>query len=166
MKILDSLRRRRSPGDAPGQDPDSPQAADLPIRGYDKLDERQIGARLDRLTQVELEAVEDYERSHADRPPVLAKLRYMRMHEPLPGYDALSPEEIAEALAGADAETIKGVRDYERKFGNRPQVMDEAARLLRTAKASPEEDRAREARAELVREGFASRKKTAGDLSK
>jgi hypothetical protein len=41
---------------------------------------------------------------------VLDKLRYMRGSEPLPGYDALSPEEIATALSGADAETVKAVR--------------------------------------------------------
>ncbi|HET7427387.1 MAG TPA: hypothetical protein VFJ50_10120, partial [Gemmatimonadales bacterium] len=75
MKILDALRRRRSPGDAPAQKAGSPEAGDLPIRGYDKLDERQVSARLDLLSQVELEVVETYERSHADRPHVLDKLR-------------------------------------------------------------------------------------------
>jgi hypothetical protein len=33
-------------------------------------------------SQVELEAVESYERSHKDRGPVLAKLHYMRGREP------------------------------------------------------------------------------------
>ena len=60
--------------------------------------------------------METYERAHGNRPAVLEKLRYMRGTEPLPGYDALTPEQIAEALAGADAETVKAVRDYERKF--------------------------------------------------
>jgi hypothetical protein len=54
------------------------------------------------------------------RPEVLDMLRYMRGSEPLPGYDALSPEQVARALAGADAETVKAVRDYERKFGTSP----------------------------------------------
>ena len=35
---------------------------------------------------------------------MLDKLRYMRWSEPLPGYDALSPEQIVEALAGADTQ--------------------------------------------------------------
>src|SRR5215211_455122 len=43
----------------------------------------------------------------------------MRTTEPLPGYDALGPEQIATALAGADAETVKAVRESERKFGHR-----------------------------------------------
>jgi hypothetical protein len=57
--------------------------------------------------------VEAYERSHKNRPEVLDKLRYLRTTEPLPGYDALTPAQIAEELAGADAETVKAVRDYD-----------------------------------------------------
>ena len=165
VKLLDALRSRRQP-DTADRPATASDGAECPIRNYDKLDARQVGSRLDGLSQVELEAVEDYERSHADRPQVLDKLRYMRMDEPLPDYDTLSPEQIAEALDGADAETVKGVRDYERKFGHRPEVMDEAARLLATAKSSPEETLAREAREARVRDGYASRAKTARDFQR
>ena len=48
------------------------------------------------------------------------KLRWMRGSEPMPGYDALSVEEIVTALSAADSTTIKKVRSYERKFANRP----------------------------------------------
>jgi hypothetical protein len=164
MKILDALRKRRSHAGAPGEEASSSDAAELPFPGYDKLDDKEVGARLDELSQVELAAVESYERSHKDRPEVFDKLRYMRTSEPLPGYDALTPEQIAEALADADAETVKAVRDYERKFGARQQVMEAAARVLPTAKASAGEDRAREAKAERVRDGVAGREKTARDL--
>jgi hypothetical protein len=164
MKILDALRKRRSHADAPGEEASSPDAAELPFPDYDKLDDKQIGARLDELSQVELAAVESYERSHKDRPEVLDKLRYMLTSEPLPGYDALSPEQIAEALAGADAETVRAVRDYERKFGERPQVMEAAARVLPAAKASAGEDRAAEEKVERVKEGFANLDKTARDI--
>jgi hypothetical protein len=164
MKILDALRKRRSHGDAPGEEAGSADAAELPIPGYDDLDDKEVGARLPELSQVELAAVETYERSHKDRPEVLDKLRYMHTSEPLPGYDSLSPEQISEALAGADAETVRAVRDYERKFGHRQQVMDEAARVLPTAKASAGEDRAHEERDARVREGFADRDKSARDL--
>ena len=165
MKILDALRHRRAPVEALGDEAVSPDADELPIAGYDKLDHSQVATRLDRLSQVELAAVEDYERSHENRAEVLDKLRYMRTDEPLPGYDALSPEQITEALVGADAATVKGVRDYERKFRHRPAVMDETARILPTAKASADEVAAREAREARVREGFASRKKTVSDMS-
>jgi hypothetical protein len=42
---------------------------------------------------------------------VLDKLRYMRGREPLPGYDALSLEEIVAALEEADLATIRKVRN-------------------------------------------------------
>ena len=82
-------------------------------------------------SQIELEAAETYERSHKDREPVLTKLRYMRGSEPLPGYDALSVEEIVAALEDADLATIKKIRAYERKFANRPDVLEEVARVYR-----------------------------------
>jgi len=166
MKILDALRRRRSRADAPGEEASSPDAAELPFPGYDKLDDKELGARLPELSQVELAGVETYERSHKNRPEVLEKLRYMHTSEPLPGYDALSPEQIAEALAGADAETVRAVRDYERKFGDRPEVIEAAARVLPTAKASAAEDRADEEQAERVKEGFAGLEKTAKETAK
>ena len=62
-------------------------------------------ARLSRLTQVELAAVEAHERSHRERPVVLNRLRWLRGTEPLPGYDALEPDEIVRALADADQAT-------------------------------------------------------------
>jgi hypothetical protein len=161
MKFLDALRGRQSHADAPMP----ADEADAPMPGYAKLDERQIGARLDRLSQVELAAVEDYERAHLARPQVLDKLRYMRTSEPLPGYDTLESAQIIEALADADSETVKAVRDYERKFRHRPDIMDEAMRAVATAKASPAETRAREAREARVREGFSKREKTTRGLS-
>ena len=60
---------------------------------------------------------------------VLDKLRYMRGREPLPGYDALSVEEIVAALEEADLATIKRVRGYERKFANRSEVLEEVVRV-------------------------------------
>jgi hypothetical protein len=167
LNVLDRLRGR-SPRE--GGEPGSGQAGpadegQLPIPGYDRLDDKEVGGRLPDLSQAELAAVETYERSHRERPVVLDKLRYMRTTEPLPDYDALSPEQIASALTDADTATIKAVRDYERKFGHRKQVLDQAARVLPTAKASAGEDRAREAKSARVREGFASRRRTGGDLT-
>jgi hypothetical protein len=166
MRILDALRKRRDHPHTPGEEASSPDAAEAPFPGYDKLDDTEVGARLDGLSQVELAAVESYERAHRDRPEVLDKLRYMRTSEPLPGYDALGPEQIADALASADAETVRAVRDYERKFGARVDVMEAVARVLPTAKASAGEDRADAAQAERVRRGFEVRAKTVRDLPK
>ena len=69
---------------------------------------------------------------------MLEKLRYMRGSEPLPGYDTLTPEQIAEALAGADAETVRAVRDYERKFQHRQSVLTKPRACCRPRGRAPE----------------------------
>jgi hypothetical protein len=135
MTFLSAIRDRFSGPDASAQ-PESasaPQGDPVeevgpPFAGYDRLDKRQVMDRFSDHSQIELEAAESYERSHKDRGPVLSKLRYMRGREPLPGYDALSVDEILAALEEADSPTIKKVRAYERKFGNRPVVLEEVAR--------------------------------------
>lgn len=141
----------------------SPDDHELPISGYDQLGDKEISDQLSELSQVELTTVETYERAHADRPVVLAKLRYMRGNEPLPDYDALTTEQIADALAGAEAETVRAVRDYERKFQHRQSVLSEAARVLPTSRASAGEKRALEQKTTLLREGYADRQRTAPD---
>jgi hypothetical protein len=134
-----------------------------PLPDYDRLSEKEIVNRLSALSQVEITEVEAYERAHANRPAVLDKLRYMHDTEPLPGYDELTPEQIAEALADADAEKVRAVRDYERKFQHRQSVLAEAARVLPTSPASAREKRAQEEKAALLREGYADRARTAPD---
>jgi hypothetical protein len=168
MKILDRLRNRSPDGEV--ADPGTAQAAtandqSVPIPGYDRLNSKQVTDQLSQLSQIELATVERYERDHGNRSAVLDKLRYMRGSEPLPGYDALSAEEIARALSGADAETVKAVRDYERKFAHRQHVMDEAARLLPAAPASAREAQARKEQHARVREGFAGREKAGRGLT-
>ena len=165
MKIVDRFRNR--PSSAEAAEPGTSQgaaAAENPIPGYDSLGAKTIAEKLHELSQVDLAAVEAYERSHEGRPAVLAKLHYMRTDEPLPGYDTLSVEQIVETLADTDAQTVKAVRDYERKFAHRSQVLNEAARVLPTSPASAEEDRVREEKAERLREGYAVRKKTAEEV--
>jgi hypothetical protein len=131
MRILERLRHR-SPDGEPGI------------------------AHLSRLTQAELAAVEADERSHRKRPVVLNRLRWLRGTEPLPGYDALESDGIVRALAGADQATLKGVRSYERRHRDRPDVRAEIARLLPSAQRSPGEDRAREQKSALVQAGIRS----------
>lgn len=135
MTMFSALRNRLSDYEA-GDEPESaasrpaPNAeARLPYAGYDRLDAREVTGGLSDHSQVELEAAEAYERSHENRERVLDKLRFMRQREPLPGYDALSVEEIVAALEEADMPTIKKVRGYERKFANRPAVLDQVVRV-------------------------------------
>jgi hypothetical protein len=148
MTILTAIRDRFSTRESSGLQSDDARGepvaeAPLPFAGYDRLDDRQVVEGLSDHSQIELEAVESFERSHQNRVPVLDKLRYMRQSEPLAGYDALSVEEIATALQDADLATITKVRGYERKFANRPAVLEEVARVhhrrleARPASAAP-----------------------------
>ena len=109
---------------------------DVPFTGYEKLDEKDVVQVLREHSQVELEAVETYERSHQNRLRVLDKLRFMRQDEPFSGYDALESKQIVVALDDADLETVKRVRGYERKFADRPAVLDQVARVHRDLRAA------------------------------
>ena len=115
------LNRRRM-GSADG-DPSSAAAAGVPFPHYDQIDATELVARLRECSQVELTAIDDYERSHADRIDVLNKLRYLRGPEPVEGYDALNSDQIASGLAHADNPTLKDVREYELKFRRRDVVL-------------------------------------------
>ena len=109
--------------------PESAKSADQPFADYDRLSQRDLMNALSGHSQAELEAAEAYERSHKNRLPVLDKLQYMRGRQPLPGYDAMSAEEIVAVLQDSDLDMIKAIRAYERKFANRPVVLDEVAHV-------------------------------------
>jgi hypothetical protein len=141
MTVLSALRERFSPsestaGPAGDADGDPVAKARLPFDGYDRLNAREVTDGLSDHTQIELEAVESYERSHQDREQVLAKLRWMRGSEPFAGYDALTTDEIVTTLGEADMATIKKVRAYERKFANRRDVMEAVVRVHHRGLAS------------------------------
>lgn len=134
MSILTTVRdryssRHSSAGKSSNAQGDPGAEARLPFAGYDRLDAREVIDGLSDHSQVDLETIESYERSHKTRDPVLDKLRYMRGSEPLSGYDALSVEKILLALEDADLDTIRSVRGYERKFANRAAVLDEVVRI-------------------------------------
>jgi predicted ester cyclase len=127
-KSLTSLIRGHRADTAEGDR--QPDDTDAPFPGYHRIDEKELVSQLHHHPQVELEQIEAYERSHQARTRVLNKLHYLRQREPLPGYDALSVEEIAAALEKADLATMTHVRAYERKFGNRPGVLDAVESLI------------------------------------
>ena len=76
--------------------------ANEPVSGYDSLKTKEVIASLSSHSQVELAEIESYERTHQDRLSVFDKLRWLRQDEPLPGYDALSSDEVLAALEAAD----------------------------------------------------------------
>lgn len=146
----------RLPGRRSGPPSDAPPSVEdpgVPIAGYDGLKDKQVVDRLSALSQAELATAESHERSHKARAPVLDKLRHLRSREPLDGYDALTADAIIEALAGADAASVKAIRNYERKFQGRRTILDEAARVLPDAPLSARESRLLKEKATRVREG-------------
>jgi steroid delta-isomerase-like uncharacterized protein len=126
-------RRKRTPLDRiirrPRADRRRSEDPDVPFPGYDRIDEKELVNQLHRHSQAELEQIEAYERSHGSRTRVLNKLHYLRQREPLANYDALSTREIATALEQADLATIDDIRAYERKFANRPDVLDKVGQV-------------------------------------
>jgi len=95
---------------------------DEPFPGYDSLTVTKLRVAFHRLNQTELDACEAYERSHQNREAVLTKLRYLHVAQPWPGYDEMAEEQVIARLQAADLETVKRVRNYERRFGRRPHV--------------------------------------------
>jgi hypothetical protein len=116
--------RNGSPRELADADAPALSAADADLTGrFERLNEHDAVTELGQLDQADLGAIETFERSHRERPAVLNKLRYLRQPEPLPGYDQLDPDAIAEALSEADTPTVKLVREYERKMQGRPSVL-------------------------------------------
>jgi hypothetical protein len=105
--------------------------ANEPVAGYDSLKTKEVIASLSSHTQVELAEIESYEHAHQNRLSVFDKLRWLRQDEPVPGYDALSLEDVVDSLDKADLAALKRVRGYERKFRARRDVLDEVDRLHR-----------------------------------
>ncbi len=138
MSFLDTIRSRRAAGaDGTSPEPAASEADQALTDRYAKLNDQQAIAALAGLSQAELTAIARFERSHRDRALVLDKLRYLRQPEPLPGYDALEPNAIPEALAGADTGTVNAVREYERKHQNRTSVNVAIASALNSLRDRP-----------------------------
>jgi hypothetical protein len=160
MKIFNSLFDR----DSQDADPDGHDGEDakFPIRRYDRLSTKRVNEKLPQRSQVELDAIETYERSHKDRPAVLQRLSYLRGPEPLQGYDALEEDDVPAALQGADVKTLDGVRDYERKLRRRSLVLEEVDRAKQEWRSTHAEQAGGEARDE-ERDVETMRKLEAGD---
>jgi hypothetical protein len=156
MKLLTRIRSRSQQG-ATDDVPQGTPHEQLPIDRYDQLTTKQISSALSDLSQVELGEIEAYERAHGDRKPVLDKLRYMRSPEPLPGYDALAQRDVIHLLEDADTARVRAIRDYERKFRRRHEVMSAAAKALPSAAANPNEEDRRGEKALRTKTGIEDR---------
>jgi ferritin-like metal-binding protein YciE len=103
---------------------------DLPIANYDSLNAGDIVERLPRLTQVELGAVDAYERRHSSRKTIISKVDSLRGDEPWAGYDEHSVEEVEQRVRDADEDEARKVRDYERRHKGRKGVIEAAQRSV------------------------------------
>jgi hypothetical protein len=137
MTLLDSLRHGFS-GDDTQSSADKGDRSDdsQPLPGYDRISIKHLIPVLSKHSQVELTAIDTYERAHKKRSPVFDKLRYLRGKEPLQGYDTLSAKEILVGLEGADTATLRKTRVYERKFQRRPDVLENVAAALHADRPS------------------------------
>jgi hypothetical protein len=137
MTLLNSLRNGFSGDDAqPGAANDDRPDAGQPLPGYDRINVKHLIPDLSKHSQIELTAIDTYERSHKKRPPVFDKLRYLRGKEPLQDYDTLGVNEILAGLEGADMATLRRTRVYERKFQRRPEVLEKVAAALHADRPS------------------------------
>lgn len=131
MTMLNSLRQRFAGDDAQADVAKAGRSAESqPLPGYDRVSDKHLIADLSNHSQAELGAIETYERSHKKRSHVFDKLRYLRGKEPLQDYDSLGVKEILARLEGADTETLRRTRVYERKFQRRPDVLESVASAL------------------------------------
>ncbi len=143
MNLISTLRNRLFVGgdEVAPDEGQPPSGASSAVSGYAGLKDADVNSGLSRHTQVELGEIETYERSHRNRPAVLNKLRYLRGPEPIKGYDKLDVAGVSAALKDADVETIRAVREYERKFRRRTPVLEELARIGSERRSSLAADR-------------------------
>jgi hypothetical protein len=129
--MLNSLRQRFAGNDAQVDAAKTGRSTESePQPGYDRTNAKNLIADLSNHSQAELGTIETYERSHKKRSQVFDKLRYLRGTEPLQDYDSMDAKEILAGLEGADTETLRKTRVYERKFQRRPDVLEPVASAL------------------------------------
>jgi ferritin-like metal-binding protein YciE len=103
-------------------------ATDLPIANYDALTAEEIQGRLRELSQTELITLRTYERGAESRQTVLERIDTLVEDEPWTGYDAQNVEQVSAALANADEDRRKAVREYERRHKERAGVIEATER--------------------------------------
>jgi hypothetical protein len=102
-----------------------------PLPGYDQLTAEQITDKLSTVSQRTLAKVGAYERAHAARTTVLARVESLTAKEPTRGYDELTVAEIQQRLSDGDEDLAKRVRDYERAHAARSGVLQAADRQIK-----------------------------------
>ncbi|MFI5681885.1 hypothetical protein [Streptomyces cellulosae] len=100
--------------------------SELPIPRFSQLSVDDIKRQLRPLSQSDLTVIQGYERTHANRPPVLDTIEQLRSSEPWDGYDAMNPDKITTQLRNVPASVARQVLEYERLHRQRQEVMSAA----------------------------------------
>lgn len=102
-----------------------PETAEgLSIDRYDERTADEIVDRLDDLTQNDLARVYAYEAAKRQRVTILRAVEAKLTDLPIPGYDAMTVEEIAERLGGLAQHELETLRAYEERTKNRRTVLE------------------------------------------
>ncbi|MGW5969630.1 hypothetical protein [Streptomyces sp. NPDC055186] len=99
---------------------------ELPIARFSRLGVDEIQQQLRTLSQSDLTVIEGYERTHANRPPVLDAIEQLRGSEPWPGYDTMSPDKLTARLQNVPDGVARQVQEYERRHRQRQKVISAA----------------------------------------
>ncbi|MFI2347079.1 hypothetical protein ACH492_08445 [Streptomyces sp. NPDC019443] len=102
--------------------------AELPIPDYRRRSTKSILDRLPHLPQADLATVDAYERSHAGRPVILSRIADLLGHEPWPGYDSMTADEILKRLQDTESGLAWRVLDYERRHQARATILSAVVR--------------------------------------
>ncbi|PWI04948.1 hypothetical protein DIZ27_42215 [Streptomyces sp. NWU339] len=99
---------------------------ELPIPRFSQLSVDDIQQQLRTLSQSDLTVIEGYERTHANRPPVLDAIEQLRGSEPWPGYDTMDPDKLTAQVQNVPAGIARQVQEYERRHQQRQKVISAA----------------------------------------
>ena len=100
------------------------RASDLPIKSYGSLTADEIVSRLRGLTQADLARVYKYEKAHQNRSTILDAIDSKLTPLPIPGYDALTVDEINARLESLSDDELKTIRRYEADTKARTTILD------------------------------------------
>lgn len=106
------------------------RASELPIQRYDSLTASEIAAATKGLTQTELAKIYKYEKANEDRATVLGAVEAKFVDLPIPSYDALNADEIADRLEGLNDSELKTIRRYENDTKGRATILEKIDALL------------------------------------
>lgn len=100
------------------------RASELPLKSYDELTADEVLSKTRGLTQTDMAKVYKYEKNNESRSTVLEGLEARFVELPLPTYDALTVDEIADRLDAFDDDALRKLLAYEKDTKARSTVIE------------------------------------------